>query len=84
MSEFDRMMIQTIQSFGDGFFPVMKFFTVIGKGQWYFIAIILIAWCWDYRLGARLGYDWSGEVVCMLPWGGHKRMLSFTLTAFSN
>lgn len=54
MLEFDRIIIQTIQSIGDGFYPIMEFFSFIGEGRWYFLIILLIAWCWNYRLGARL------------------------------
>lgn len=54
MSGFDKAIIEAIQSIGAGFLPIMKFFTKIGQGEAYFLIIIIVGWCWNYRLGIRL------------------------------
>jgi membrane-associated phospholipid phosphatase len=44
-----------LQSIGDWFTPIMKFFTFLGNEQVYLIIAPAILWCIDSTLGIRLG-----------------------------
>ena len=48
-------LILWLQSIGDWFTPIMKFFTFLGNEQFYLIIAPAILWCIDSTLGVRLG-----------------------------
>ena len=48
-------IILWLQSIGDWFTPIMKFFTFLGNEQFYLIIAPAILWCIDSTLGLRLG-----------------------------
>lgn len=52
--EFDIQLIQYVQGLGEWLLPPMKFFTVLGYPPPYFIILVLLCWCWNYKLGIRL------------------------------
>ena len=48
-------IILWLQSIGDWFTPIMKFFTFLGNEQFYLMVAPAILWCIDSTLGMRLG-----------------------------
>lgn len=55
IAEIDIILSANIQAIGEGFLPIMTFFTRIGEASLYIFIGVVVCWCWDYGLGARLG-----------------------------
>jgi membrane-associated phospholipid phosphatase len=54
MFQLDFDLLDLIQSLSDGFYPLMKSLSTIGESRYYFLAIVILMWCVNYREFSRL------------------------------
>jgi membrane-associated phospholipid phosphatase len=48
-------IIKALQNIGDWFIPIMKFFTFLGKEEFYLLVMPVLVWAIDYNFGLRIG-----------------------------
>ena len=48
-------IVTWFQSLGEVFLTPMEFFTFLGKEEFYLLIMPALLWCWDARLGFRIG-----------------------------
>jgi len=49
------VIIQALQNIGDWFIPIMKFFTFLGREEFYLLVMPVLIWAIDYNFGLRIG-----------------------------
>jgi membrane-associated phospholipid phosphatase len=52
---FELQILQAFQTLNQGLVPLMRFFTFLGKEQFYLLVMPLLYWCIDRPLGIRVG-----------------------------
>ena len=55
MTEFQIVLIQTLQDQAAWLAVPMQFFSFLGQPEFYLLVVAILYWCWDPRLGLRLG-----------------------------
>lgn len=55
MTDFQIALIQALQVGAAWLAAPMQFFSLLGQPEFYLLAISILYWCWDPRLGLRLG-----------------------------
>ena len=53
--EWGIALILSLQGLGDWLVTPMNFFTFTGTPEFYLLIMPVIYWCWDSRLGLRVG-----------------------------
>lgn len=73
LSEWDLALILTLQGLGDWPVVVMNLFTFIGNREFYLLIMPALYWCWDRRLGLKVGamFLLSTSLVILLKLAFH-------------
>ncbi|MGB9641435.1 MAG: phosphatase PAP2 family protein, partial [Anaerolineales bacterium] len=55
ITNFEIQLILALQQIGQAWMPLMRFFTFLGKEQFYLLLMPLLYWVFDSNLGLQLG-----------------------------